>query len=251
MNIYQHLLVKFRKIIGGAGFRATYAADGFSVRKKFVPFKNDIEFNKAWKDTIKESDPYFGGKTPDIRWRCHTCIWAASNCLNIEGDFVEFGVHTGILSSMVLKTIDFEKSGKNFFLYDTFSGIPEETATPAEILHTKKMNDTIYATNTLEVAKRVFSPFKNIKFVQGLLPDTISSSGLGKIAFASIDLNSAITEISVANEIWSRMSSGAMIILDDYGFGGHEEQNEAWNKFAKSKGKTIFAVPTGQGILMR
>ncbi len=251
MNIYQRLLTGFRKAVCGAPFKFTYAADGFAVRKKYVPFLDDDTFNKAWQETTKLNDPYWGGTTPDIRWRCHVCAWAASSCLDIEGDFAEFGVNTGILSSMVLKTIDFEKTGKRFFLYDTFTGIPEDMATPAEIAHTKKMNDTIYATDIFEVAKEVFSPFKNIEFVQGRLPETIEASGIEKIAYASIDLNSVVAEMAVAEAIWDRMSTGAMIVLDDFGFGGHEDQNKAWNEFAASKGKMIFTVPTGQGILMR
>jgi predicted O-methyltransferase YrrM len=64
-------------------------------------------------------------------------------------------------------------------------------------------------------------------------------------------LNSVVAEMGVAKEIWDRMTPGGMIVLDDYGFGGHEEQNKAWNEFARSKERVIFAVPTGQGILIR
>ncbi len=251
MNIYQKLLGGLRKTLTNAPYRYTYWADGFAVRKKFIPFSGDEKFATAWKETTDVNDDHWDGETPDIRWRCHVCAWAASNCLNLEGDFAEFGVNTGILSSMVLKLIDFEGSGKKFYLFDTFHGIPEDMATAAEIEHTKKMNASLYANDVLAVAKNVFEPYSGIEFAVGRLPETIAPSGINKIAYASIDLNSAVAEMAVAAEIWDRMTSGGMIVLDDYGFGGHEDQNNAWNEFAKSKGRTILAVPTGQGILMR
>jgi len=130
-------------------------------------------------------------------------------------------------------------------------GIPEDMATSSEKAHTKKMNETLYKNDVLEVAKDVFAPFSGIEFAVGRLPETIAPSNIKKIAYASIDLNSAVAEMAVAAEIWDIMTPGGMIVLDDYGFGGHEDQNKAWNQFAKSKGRVILAMPTGQGILMR
>ncbi len=152
---------------------------------------------------------------------------------------------------MALKLVDFEGSNKKFFLYDTFHGIPEDLATDAEKANTKIKNETLYKNDVLEVVKGVFAPYSRIEFVVGRLPETIALSGIKKIAYASIDLNSAVAEMGVAAEIWDIMTLGGMIVLDDYGFQGHEEQNKAWNNFAKSKGRTILALPTGQGILIR
>ena len=87
--------------------------------------------------------------------------------------------------------------------------------------HTAEMNKSIYSGDVLSTAKAVFKPFDNIEFVVGWLPGTIASSGLGKIAYASIDLNSVQAEMAVIEEIWDRISPGGMIVLDDYGFGGH------------------------------
>ena len=251
MNLYLKTLTGLRKLLTNAPYSYTYAADGLAVRKKFVPFIGDEKFATAWKETTDVNDVHWDGETPDIRWRCHVCAWAASSCLNLEGDFAEFGVNTGILSSMVLKLIDFEGSGKKFYLFDTFQGIPEDMATAAEAEHTKEMNEKLYANDVLGVAKSVFAPYSGIEFAVGRLPETIEPSGIKKIAYASIDLNSAVAEMAVAAEIWDRMTAGGMIVLDDYGFNRHQDQNQAWNEFAKSKGRTILALPTGQGILMR
>lgn len=251
MNLYQKALRTVRGAVGGSPIRFTYSADGFGVRKKYIPFLHDDKFKQAWDETVQLNAGLWAGDMPDIRWRCHTCAWVASNCMRLNGDFAEFGVNTGILSSMILKTVDFD-SNKKFYLYDTFAGIPEDLADSAEIEHTRKMNESIYSHDGLAVAKKVFAPFeKNVEFVVGRLPETIKPSGIEKIAYASIDLNSVVAEMGVANEIWDKLTPGGFIVLDDYGFGGHEKQNAAWNTFAKQKERMIFALPTGQGLLQK
>ncbi len=122
MNSYQKLLSTVRRIVAGAPYRFTYAADGFGVRKKFVPFLGDAQFDAAWRETVEVNLEHWNGDVPDIRWRCHVCAWAATSCAKLEGDFAEFGVNTGILSSMVLKTTNVAEAGKKFFLFDSFAG---------------------------------------------------------------------------------------------------------------------------------
>jgi O-methyltransferase len=251
MNPYKYLLSAFRKSVSGAPYRFTYAADGFGVRKKYIPFLNNSEFKNAWDQTRIENDQYWGGETPDIRWRCHVCAWAASNALRLEGDFAEFGVNTGMLSSMAIKTTDFVKFGKTFFLFDTFEGIPEEMMTEGERSHARILNKNYRSGDILGVAKRIFAPFDNIEFVVGMLPGTIAGSGLERLCYVSIDLNSVTAEMAVIEEIWDRITPGGFIVLDDYGFGGHEEQNVAWNDFAQRNDRSILALPTGQGLLIR
>ena len=252
MNPYQKLLKGVRKSVSGAPYRFTYAADGFGVRKKHVPFLADAAFDQAWQNTLQVNEGLWeGGSLPDVRWRCHTCIWAASNCMRLEGDFAEFGVNTGVMSSMILQTTTANESGKKFYLFDTFSGIPEDTATKAEKAHVKKMNQTLYSHNGLDVAKRVFAAFDSAEFVVGRLPDTISKSGVDRLSYVSIDLNSVDAEMAVANEIWDKIVPGGIIVLDDYGFGGHEEQRQAWDAFAAKNNRMVMALPTGQGMLMR
>lgn len=252
MNPYQKLLRGLRKSVSGAEYRFTYAADGFGVRKKFVPFLEDAEFECAWQRTLQANEGLWeGGSLPDIRWRCHTCIWAARNCLRLDGDFAEFGVNTGIMSSMILQTTPTNASGKKFYLFDTFSGIPVDTATEAEKAHVEKMNRTLYSHDGLEVAKRVFSPFDSVEFVVGRLPETIAKSGVDRLSYVAIDLNSVEAEMAVAGEIWDKIVPGGIIVLDDYGFGGHEEQRLAWDAFASDNGRMVMALPTGQGMLMR
>ena len=74
---------------------------------------------------------------------------------------------------------------------------------------------------------------------------------LSAIAYLHMDLNNAIAEMETIEAIWDRITPGAPIVLDDYAFGGHEAQYEAWNAFGKEKDHPIFTLPTGQGLMLK
>lgn len=47
------------------------------------------------------------------------------------------------------------------------------------------------------------------------------------------------------------MVSGAIVVLDDYGWSGHEEQKHAFDSFARSRGVEVLSLPTGQGLILK
>ncbi len=245
-----------RRALTGAPYRYDYFGDHLSVRKKYIPFLHDDKFQASWDQVCKESEPHWIGGTPDIRWRIHVCLWAAESCLRIPGDFAEFGVNTGLLSTMIVRNTEFDKSGKKFFLFDTYEGIPVEMASEAEMAGVAKMNKNMYTgnpanTNIIEFARKQFAPHPNVVLVQGMLPGSIDQVEFESLSYISIDLNITSAEMGTIQAIWDRITPGGIIVLDDYGLSGHDEQNAAWNEFARGKDRMIMGLPTGQGILMR
>ncbi len=115
----------------------------------------------------------------------------------------------------------------------------------------QKYNATIYSGDIYKIAENVFSPFPNAVMVKGLLPESIKQANFNTLSFVSIDLNSVHAEMAVINAIWDKITPGGLIVLDDYGFAGHEEQNAAWNAFVDTKNRHIMTIPTGQGLIMK
>ncbi|MEO1140671.1 MAG: TylF/MycF/NovP-related O-methyltransferase [Pseudomonadota bacterium] len=245
-----------RKALTNAPYKYDYHGDHLAVRKKYVPFLHDAQFQETWDQTCHESAPHWIGGTPDIRWRVHVCLWAAECCLRLPGDFAEFGVNTGLLSTMILRNTEFDASGKKFFLFDTYDGIPEEMASETELAGVHKMNRNMYSGNPANVGiidfcKKQFAPHPNAVLVPGLLPGSIDDVAFDALSYISIDLNITSAEIGTIEKVWDRITPGGIVVLDDYGLTGHEEQNAAWNAFATRAGRSIMALPTGQGVLMR
>lgn len=233
-------------------FKIDYAADGFGVRGKNLGFMDEPSFDHGWHAAARlNADGWQkAGGVPDVRWRAHVCVWAASNCMRLEGDFVECGVHTGLFALSIINTLGFRNHDRNFWLFDTFEGIPIETVAEEDRDLAARLNGRIYS-DVHQLVLRNFSDVPNARIVKGLLPMTLESADIKKVAFASIDLNNARAEEACIKLLWEKMVPGAMVVIDDYAFVGHEPQYEIWNDFAAGHNRRILTLPTGQGLLMR
>lgn len=184
-----------------------------------------------------------------IHWRAHVACWAANHAKNLEGDFAECGVAKGFLSRIVMEYVDFNKLPKKFYLLDTFKGLDEKYLTETEKEKTQGKNWD-YGT-TSEKVRETFKDFRNVEIIEGPIPETLPRVKSQKIAYLSIDMNCAIPEIAAMEYFWDKLVKGAIIVLDDYGHSGHEEQKSAFDDFAKRKNVGILCLPTGQGLIIK
>lgn len=198
-------------------------------------------YNKAISDGLA-----FSGK--DIRWRAHIAVWSAIQAKKLGGDFVECGVNRGLLSKIIVDYIGFNTYPKSFFLLDTYQGFDEKYLSEDEKKLRSVKNE--YPPCYDDVVK-TFKSFNNVKIIKGSVPETLSQVNSDKISYLSIDMNCIEPEIECAEYFWDKMIVGGIILLDDYGHSGHEDQLRAFNKFAKEKGVSILCLPTGQGLIIK
>jgi hypothetical protein len=236
----------------------------YLLKKKGITYSNDLLYTYHNADFLE--DPLFkesynlgketdGGtllKDYDIEWRIHVLCWAASHACNLDGDFVDCGVHTGIFARAIINYVRFEQTGKTYFLLDTFNGLSEKYSTKNEL----KRNITMgYENEDGEMLyKQVKETFKNfnVKIIRGAVPETLVEVNSEKVAFLSIDMNCVQPEICALDYFWNKMVSGGIIILDDYGYANsHNDQKLAHDEFANSKGVQILTLPTCQGLLIK
>lgn len=185
-----------------------------------------------------------------IEWRVHTACWAASHALHLAGDFVECGVNTGILSRAICNYVPFNETDKTFFLFDTFRGIPEDQMLPSERESRVRENQELYE-ECYETAKRNFAPFPRAKLIRGKVPDTLGAVAIERVCYLSVDMNIKAPEIAAIEFFWDKLSTGAVVLLDDYGWSGHFEQHDAMDAFARRMNVEILSLPTGQGLLLK
>ena len=69
--------------------------------------------------------------------------------------------------------------------------------------------------------------------------------------FLHIDMNCAPPEIAALKELWPRISTGGIVILDDYAYHGHDLQKAAMDALAQELGTQIASLPTGQGLIIK
>lgn len=224
-----------------------YNADIISTDAN-TDFMLDPKFIEAYEACKFVDKNRFLGGGYDIRWRIHTVLWAAKYASKLEGDFVDIGGGFGLFASSIYKFLDFQDMDKTYFLLDSFQGLEDKNL---RIEEKHRVNVYEKYGNWYEEVKNNFKEYKNMKIIPGFIPGTLNQITTKKIAYASIDLNCAEPERDALIFIWERLVNGGIIVFDDYGFPGHENQKKVHDDFAKEKNCLIFTVPTGHGILIK
>ena len=231
--------------------RADYHGDGMAVWDKNIDFIDDPKFLQAYNQAVN-SGHYFTNDDVKLKveWRVNTALWAAKQAAKLEGDFVECGVNTGILSIAICQYLDFNQMDKSFYLFDTYNGIPEDQLSYAESVANIKQKN-VYYYDCYEVTKKNFSHWPRAHLVRGKVPDTLNMVDIKKVSYLSLDMNVADPEIEAIRYFWPKLVSGGVILLDDYGWATCEQQKLAFDNFSKDVGSPILFVPTGQGIIVK
>lgn len=250
MNDVLKLEVKFpladgRTLVQGP---LAYNQDGLATQHS-AEFMREPRFLEAYRAGMENGRP-----GTQVEWRVHVALWCAAQALRLEGDFVECGVHTGILSGAVMHFHDFAGQPRRFYLFDTWTGIPAEQVSEDEKrfgvleMNRKYQNgDALHA----DVVKK-FSRWPNAVVVRGRVPESLSAmAATDRVAYASIDMNVAAAEMAAADFLWPRLVRGAPLLIDDYGWAAHVNQKRAWDTWAQKAGVMILALPTGQGLILK
>jgi O-methyltransferase len=199
----------------------SYDADFLRTWNKSVDFLTDPRFMSAYRRGMDSGHaigrPLGSREDIHIEWRIHTCCWAAWHATRLPGDFVECGTNTGIMSLAVCEYVDFNRTGRNFYLFDTFAGIPLEQISDREAGLGRASENAMYP-ECWDIARKNFAP--SAKLIRGRVPDTLSSVAIEQVCYLCIDMNIAKPEATAMEHFWPRLVLGAPIIFDDYGLAG-------------------------------
>jgi len=223
---------------------AVYNADGLATSNN-SDFLKDERFTRAY-NAAAATNPWEGFTS---QWRFYIVCWFAEYVKHLEGDYVECGVNTGAYSKAIIEYIDFDKTGKTFFLLDTFEGLVKEQVTEEEAKAGVANYLDAYS-NVYEQVKKTFQ-HHNVSIIKGAVPGTLPQVTTDKIAYLSIDMNVTKPEIDAMEFFWDKLVSGAVLIHDDYGFPQHINQKIAVDAFAKRKKVPVLCLPTGQAIIFK
>jgi O-methyltransferase len=184
----------------------------------------------------------------DIHWRAHVACWAASQAARLPGDFIECGVNRGGLALTTMRYTSFEMLSKRYFLLDTFNGLDSNYVISGET-STDKMAGAY--TECYDDVCKTFADSPHVVIVRGSVPDTLPMVDTEQVAYLSLDMNCVQPEVAAADYFWPKLVPGAIMLLDDYGWPGHEAQREGFDEFAGRREITILSLPTGQGVIVK
>jgi O-methyltransferase len=214
-----------------------YDGDGLRLSGKNLAALSDPAFRQA----------YDRSGASQIEFRAYVCCWAAEQASKIVGDFVECGVNEGRLSLTICQYLNFNKLDKSFFLFDTFHGIPSQQITDEE--RPRALRHQYVECYETTLAR--FKPFPKVQLVRGIVPDSLKMVQIDRVSYLSIDMNIEKPERAAIEYFWPKLSSGAVIVMDDYAFAGYDAQHRSMDDFARRVGVPILTMPTGQGLLIK
>lgn len=227
-------LARFEKIFG-----RVFAGDNVILLGRNLGWRRNSRFMTAFLDNAGTP------QERSLELRLNTLSWAADQALHTTGDFVECGVFRGFSSAVLCAYLDFAQVPRQFWLYDTFAGIPED-------YDIEKHNSPIYAEAGLyEKAVDRFRRYPNVHVVRGAIPDVFTEGLPEHIAFLHIDLNSSKSEIAALEVLFDRVSAGGVVVFDDYGWSSYVAQQLAEDAWMAARGQRILELPTGQGMLVK
>lgn len=202
----------------------------------FCPWYVDAEFNRAFSlvspTTIVTID------------RCHILWTLAAQAMNVAGDFWECGVYKGGTARLLAESIAAHRSGKHLHLFDTFGGMP---VTGAKDFH----HEGDFSDISLNVVRRNVGHTGFVHFHQRKIPDTFDNNDQQRIAFAHIDVDIYQSIHDCCHHIYPRLSPGAMMVFDDYGFPSCPGARKAVDEFFHDKPERPLVLPTAQAIVIR
>lgn len=218
-----------------------FAGDNLFTINRNLGFLDDLAFMAAFEKNTYSFDSDAETVEKSIIWRTHVLAWAAHSCLRLEGEFVECACYKGTSAKILCEYLDFNKTGKHYYLYDLFE-------------HDDTMdhhNMPEHGVHLYEQVKQRFKEFPNVHVTKGSVPEVLLQIAPEKIAFMHLDINSADAEIGALKVLFDRIVPGGLIVLDDYGWLGYRGQKLAEDIFFGEKGYRVLELPTGQGLLIK
>jgi O-methyltransferase len=178
-------------------------------------------------------------------YRCYELWLLGKQAAGIAGDFLEVGVWRGGTGCLLAECA--RQSGKRAFLADTFRGVVKAG-----------VNDTRYSggehADTSERLVRDLAAslhLNNIHILTGIFPDDTGSQAPDRIALLHCDVDVYSSAKSVVEWALPRLSTGGVIVFDDYGFSGCEGVTRLANEMRSIPGLFFLHNLNGHAVFVK
>jgi len=227
-----------------------YESDGLRTLHNH-DFMGDPGFVAAYRRGLAASGVDYGWY-----WRVHMGLWAARSAARVAGDFVECGVNRGFMSSSIMHALDWNTIGRTFWLLDTFAGLDAGQVSDVErgggvLARNRDELQSGFYTTDLAAVRRNFADWPDARLVVGTIPETLDEVTAERVAFLHLDLNCTMPEVAAIERFWKRLSTGAIVLLDDYAYRGYQPQKDGMDAWAARRDVPIASLPTGQGLIVK
>lgn len=143
-------------------------------------------------------------------------IRLARECLEIEGDFVEFGCYRGDTSLLLAEVVQNGATSKRLWIYDSFEGLPEKGKEDESAIGENFQKGALTVTKR-EVKERFLRAGLSVPVIKKAWFRDLEPQDLPeRIAFAFIDGDFYESIRDALKLVMSRMTPGGIVLVHDY-----------------------------------
>lgn len=224
----QHMLNHIKPV-------GVFTGDNLITFAKSLGFLEDARFMQAFQTHVQRNDE------KQLIWRHHVLCWAAWNGLRLDGDFVECACYMGTSARIVCDYTKLGDTAKSYYLYDLFEHDGEMAHHPMPA----------HGPDLYQQVKSRFTDVPRVVVTKGRVPEVLDSVAPSRISFMHLDLNNAAAELGALEKLFDRMTPGAVLVLDDYGWANYRQQKDVEDPFFAQRGYRVLELPTGQGLVFK
>lgn len=164
---------------------------------------------------------------------------------NISGDTAECGAYKGASSYLICQSICSLK--KKHHIFDSFQGLSEPLLSDGAYW---KKGDL---TTNEEKIRHNLSEFNFISYHIGWIPETFGNKEIEnkEFSFVHVDVDLYQPTYDSLFFFYNKLSTGGIILCDDYGFIQCPGAKEAVDTFFQDKPEEVIALPTGQAFIIK
>jgi len=158
----------------------------------------------------------------------------------VRGSMAELGVYKGGTAKLIATVVP----DKTLYLFDTFSGMPDEQS-----IDKHKAGD--FDDTSIEAVSHLLNDRQNIVFRQGYFPTTTQGLEGERFSFVHIDGDLYQSTLDALEFFYPRMVSGGIMIFDDYEWPHCPGVKKAMDEFLHDKPEKIFVRREYQAVLVK
>ena len=177
--------------------------------------------------------------------RCQVLYRLGRQALSVAGDFAECGVYRGGTALLLSRVL--EGRGKTLHLFDSFEGLPAPDPERDPDLE----EGVFRATSARDVSGLLCRFPGTIEIHEGWIPSTFDGLDESRFAFVHIDVDLYRSTLDCLEYFYPRLSAGAVVVFDDYGFPAARGEKDAVDEFFSARPEAPLALPTGQAIVTK
>jgi O-methyltransferase len=190
------------------------------------------------------------GDLPGLPLDCCQTLFAVARSIavrGVAGDTVECGVRYGKSSFFIMNGA--RDGHRLHHLCDSFEGLSEPSDLDAESIARRdgwRAGD-LAADET--IVRKQLDAFEQVRFHRGWIPDCFAGLEETRFAMVHVDVDLYEPTLAAFEFFYPRLSSGAVMVCDDYGFASCPGARRAVDEYFAGRTDALIELPSGQALI--